>query len=110
MNMLELGNERCLGPISILQQPPESRLHIPRLMENGHMHAVWLIPSTVLGSACLCFGLYGHCSTEHKEAECLTIMVKTDPCGCLYAWSGRPELAVGRYVICKGICGYTRGI
>ncbi len=34
MKVFELGNERCLGPIPILQQPLKSRHHIPRLMEN----------------------------------------------------------------------------
>ncbi len=34
MKVPEHGNERCLGPIFILQQPLESRVHIPRLMEN----------------------------------------------------------------------------
>lgn len=42
-----------------------------------------------------------HRSTEHREAA--RLMVKTNPCICLQAWPERPELVVGRYVICKGI-------
>ncbi len=34
MKVLELENERCLGPIPILQQPLKSSPHIPQLMEK----------------------------------------------------------------------------